>query len=152
MGKVLGLLFFVCGIGAVYFWGVRPLTTGSAAAPSTPIVITARVGATPVVFNVDQRAVASTVSAFLTGWRNGQYGPMYDLLSQSAQRRVSRASFIARYRGVMAEATERSVTASLGAIHIVAPEATGNVPHKKAEIEMQFVKCVENCELLQTKR
>ena len=35
---------------------------------------------------------------------------------------------------------------------IVAPEATGNVPHKKAEIEMQFVKCIENCELLQTRR
>ncbi len=35
---------------------------------------------------------------------------------------------------------------------IVAPEATGNVPHKKAEIAMQFVKCVENCELLQSKR
>ena len=35
---------------------------------------------------------------------------------------------------------------------IVAPEATGNVPHKKAEIQMQFVKCVENCELLQSRR
>ena len=35
---------------------------------------------------------------------------------------------------------------------IVAPEATGNVPHKKAEIQMQFVKCIENCELLQSKR
>jgi hypothetical protein len=35
---------------------------------------------------------------------------------------------------------------------IVAPEDTGNVPHKKAEIEMQFVKCIENCELLQSKR
>jgi len=35
---------------------------------------------------------------------------------------------------------------------IVAPEETGKVPHKKAEIEMQFVKCIENCELLQTKR
>jgi len=35
---------------------------------------------------------------------------------------------------------------------IVAPESTERVPHKKAEIEMQFVKCVENCELLQTKR
>lgn len=35
---------------------------------------------------------------------------------------------------------------------IVAPEDTGRVPHKKAEIEMQFVKCVENCELLQSKR
>jgi hypothetical protein len=33
---------------------------------------------------------------------------------------------------------------------IVAPEA-GNVPHKKAEIEMQFVKCVENCQLLESK-
>jgi hypothetical protein len=35
---------------------------------------------------------------------------------------------------------------------IVAPEDNGKVPHKKAEIEMQFVKCVENCELLQSKR
>jgi hypothetical protein len=35
---------------------------------------------------------------------------------------------------------------------IVAPEDNGKVPHKKAEIEMQFVKCVENCQLLQTKR
>jgi hypothetical protein len=35
---------------------------------------------------------------------------------------------------------------------IVAPEDNGKVPHKKAEIEMQFVKCVENCELLETKR
>ena len=35
---------------------------------------------------------------------------------------------------------------------IVAPESTDRVPHKKAEIEMQFVKCVENCELLQSKR
>jgi len=33
---------------------------------------------------------------------------------------------------------------------IVAPESTERVPHKKAEIEMQFVKCVENCEFLQT--
>ncbi len=35
---------------------------------------------------------------------------------------------------------------------IVAPESTERVPHKKAEIEMQFVKCVANCELLETKR
>jgi hypothetical protein len=35
---------------------------------------------------------------------------------------------------------------------IVAPEAGAKVPHKKAEIEMQFVKCVENCQLLETKR
>jgi len=35
---------------------------------------------------------------------------------------------------------------------IVAPESTDRVPHKKAEIEMQFVKCVENCALLQSKQ
>src|SRR5437899_8072529 len=34
----------------------------------------------------------------------------------------------------------------------VAPEATGNVAPKKAESEMPFVTCVENCELLQSKR
>jgi len=34
---------------------------------------------------------------------------------------------------------------------IVAPEDAGRVPRKKAEIEMQFVKCVENCALLETK-
>jgi hypothetical protein len=31
---------------------------------------------------------------------------------------------------------------------IVAPEATSNVPHKKAEVEMSAVKCVANCQLL----
>jgi len=30
---------------------------------------------------------------------------------------------------------------------IVAPEATGNVPHKKAEIEFFASKCVANCSL-----
>jgi hypothetical protein len=35
---------------------------------------------------------------------------------------------------------------------IVVPEDTASIPHKKAEIEMQFVKCVANCELLQSKR
>jgi hypothetical protein len=35
---------------------------------------------------------------------------------------------------------------------IVAPESTERVPHKKAEIEMQAVKCVENCAMLETKR
>jgi hypothetical protein len=35
---------------------------------------------------------------------------------------------------------------------IVAPESTERVPHKKAEIEMQFVKCVANCEMLESKR
>jgi hypothetical protein len=31
---------------------------------------------------------------------------------------------------------------------IVVPESTSNVPHKKAEIELQAVRCVANCELL----
>jgi hypothetical protein len=35
---------------------------------------------------------------------------------------------------------------------IVVPEDTANIPHKKAEIEMQFVKCVANCQLLESKR
>jgi hypothetical protein len=35
---------------------------------------------------------------------------------------------------------------------IVVPESTERVPHKKAEIEMQAVKCVANCALLETKR
>jgi hypothetical protein len=35
---------------------------------------------------------------------------------------------------------------------IVASESIDRVPHKKAEIEMQAAKCVENCELLETKR
>ena len=32
---------------------------------------------------------------------------------------------------------------------LVVPESTARVPHKKAEIEMQAVKCVANCSLLQ---
>lgn len=35
---------------------------------------------------------------------------------------------------------------------IVVPEATDRVPHKKAEIEMQAVKCVANCEMLETRK
>ncbi|HEY6268348.1 MAG TPA: hypothetical protein VIX11_08635 [Candidatus Acidoferrum sp.] len=35
---------------------------------------------------------------------------------------------------------------------IVVPEDTSRVPHKKAEIEMQFVKCVANCQMLESKR
>jgi hypothetical protein len=35
---------------------------------------------------------------------------------------------------------------------IVAPESTERVPHKKAEIQMQYVRCVANCELLESKR
>jgi len=35
---------------------------------------------------------------------------------------------------------------------VVAPEAGTSIPHKKAEIEMQFVKCVANCSLLLTKQ
>lgn len=35
---------------------------------------------------------------------------------------------------------------------IVAPEDTGSIPHKKAEIEMQFVKCVANCAMLESKK
>jgi len=35
---------------------------------------------------------------------------------------------------------------------IVVPEDTSRVPHKKAEIEMQFVKCIANCQLLESKR
>jgi hypothetical protein len=35
---------------------------------------------------------------------------------------------------------------------IVVPEDTSSIPHKKAEIEMQFVKCIANCQLLESKR
>ncbi|MDB5057501.1 MAG: penicillin-binding protein 2, partial [Chloroflexi bacterium] len=124
MGKFLGFCFFVCGVAAVYMWGVRPLTSGSPAAKSTPITITARVSSTRVVYNTDQRAVSGAVSSFLTGWRNGQYSQMYDLLTSAAQHRIGRAQFTARYSAVMAEATVKSVDASLGAIQIEAPVAT----------------------------
>jgi hypothetical protein len=32
---------------------------------------------------------------------------------------------------------------------VVVPEPTSNVPHKKAEVEMQVVKCVANCQLIE---
>jgi len=35
---------------------------------------------------------------------------------------------------------------------IVVPEDTSRVPHKNAEIEMQFVKCISNCQMLESKR
>jgi hypothetical protein len=35
---------------------------------------------------------------------------------------------------------------------VVTPEAGANIPHKKAEIEMQAARCVANCELLESKK
>ena len=35
---------------------------------------------------------------------------------------------------------------------IVVPEAGANIPHKKAEIEMQAVKCIENCQIIEDRR
>ena len=35
---------------------------------------------------------------------------------------------------------------------IVVPEAGTNIPHKKAEVEMQVVRCVENCQLIEDKQ
>jgi hypothetical protein len=35
---------------------------------------------------------------------------------------------------------------------LVVPEARGNVPHKKAEIEMQSLQCSEHCNLLNPQR
>jgi hypothetical protein len=35
---------------------------------------------------------------------------------------------------------------------VVAPEAGAKVPHKKAEVEMLAVRCIENCQLLESKR
>jgi hypothetical protein len=32
---------------------------------------------------------------------------------------------------------------------VVVPEGHGNLPHKKAEIEMQSMQCSANCDLLQ---
>jgi hypothetical protein len=32
---------------------------------------------------------------------------------------------------------------------VVVPEPTSNVPHKKAEVEMQAVKCIANCQLIE---
>jgi penicillin-binding protein 2 len=126
MGKFLGFCFFLCGVAAVYMWGVRPLTSESTTVNTPAISVVARASSTPALLSGDQRAVAGVVNAFLSAWRGGQYSVMYDDLTTAAQHRISRAAFVARYRAVMAEATVRSVTAHAGRISVEAPQATAN--------------------------
>src|SRR5260370_24500163 len=109
MGKFVGFIFFLCGLAAVYLWGVRPLTSGSAAIKNAPITIVTRGSSTPVLSSDDQRAVSRTASAFLANWHSANYGKMYDLLTVAAQHRISRKKFVARYAAVMSEATAESV-------------------------------------------
>jgi penicillin-binding protein 2 len=124
MGKFLGFIFFLCGLAAVYMWGVRPLTSGSAAIQNVPISIITRGSSTPVLSSEDQRAVSHTASAFLTDWHGANYGKMYDLLSAAAQHRIGRKKFVARYKAVMSEATASSVRGTLDTLQITGAEAT----------------------------
>src|SRR5258708_28178228 len=81
MGKFLGFCFFLCGVAAVYMWGVRPLTSESTTVNTPAISVVARASSTPALLSGDQRAVAGVVNAFLIAWRAGQYSPMYDELT-----------------------------------------------------------------------
>ena len=58
--------------------------------------------------------------------------------------RVLSASSVACSRSTLAAKNLRNGRQSL----LVVPEGRGNVPHKKAEIEMQSLQCTENCDLL----
>lgn len=124
MGKFLGFCFFVAGLVAVYFLGVRPLLTQSSSGNTVAITVTARGGATPVVFTTDQRQAASAASRFLADWGSAHYAAMYAALTPQAQERIDRASFIKRYQGIMAEATASRVRASVSHVRLNSPVAT----------------------------
>ena len=126
MGKFLGLCIFACGIAAVYFWGVRPLISQSSPTSLSPAVtIVARASATPLSgLSTDQRAAARAAGSFLTAWQNRRYGAMYDELTAVAQRRITRAAFSSRYAAVAAEATIKSLSATVGKASLEVPLAT----------------------------
>lgn len=123
MGKLLGFLFFVAGLAAVYIWGIRPLTANTDAG-GRAIVLTTRGQPTPRILNDDQRGASTVASRFLARWQARDYNGMYDLLTAAAQARIARQSFVARYGRVMAEATVQSLSAAPGAVQISMPEAT----------------------------
>jgi len=57
-----------------------------------------------------------------------------------------------KQRGVQSLSFECTVNLADGRQSlVVVPDVRGNVPHKKAEIELQAVKCTANCELMTTK-
>jgi len=126
MSKLLGFCFFVCGVVAVYVWGIRPLTAVSNPMPAAPtaIVMTRVPSATPVAPTVDQRAVASAAGTFLYKWQQGEYASMYAQLGAAAQRRISESRFVARYRAIMAEATVEHVATRVGSTGVDVPAAT----------------------------
>ena len=124
MGKLLGFCFFVAGLVAVYFLGVRPLLTQSSSSNNVTITVTARGGPTPVVFSADQQQVAAAASRFLTEWGAARYAAMYAALTPQAQGRIERAAFIKRYQGIMAEATVSRVRATVRHVQLNVPVAT----------------------------
>jgi len=124
MGKLLGLIFFLAGIAAIYQWGVRPLIAGPQAAVTAPITVVPRHDATPIVLPANEQDVAAAANRFLGDWEEAGYGQMYGLLTSAAQARVSRTAFVARYQAVMAEATAKQVRALISGVTLQAPQAT----------------------------
>ncbi len=124
MGKLLGLIFFLGGIVAIYQWGVRPLIATQQSASTPPITITAHHGATPIVLPVNEQDVAAAANRFLGDWEEAAYDDMYGLLTTTAQSRISRSAFTSRYKAVMSEATAKQVSALLAGVTLQAPQAT----------------------------
>lgn len=124
MGKLLGLIFFLAGVAAIYQWGVRPLMAGTQPMTNQPITIVARHDATPIVLPANEQDVAAAANRFLGDWEEAAYPDMYGLLTGATQGRISQTAFVARYKAVMAEATAQQVKALVTGVTLQAPQAT----------------------------
>ncbi|MGH2386763.1 MAG: penicillin-binding transpeptidase domain-containing protein [Chloroflexota bacterium] len=124
MGKLVGLIFFLAGIAAIYQWGVRPLLASQQTATTQPITIVADRASTPVALPVNEQDVAAAANRFLGDWEEAAYSDMYGLLTPAAQGRIAGAKFASRYKAVMSEATAQQVRTTLTGVTLQAPQAT----------------------------
>src|SRR5579875_2078580 len=107
MRALLGVLILVVGGWLAWSYVVRPAVVATQPAP-TPTAV-ARPSPTPPALPSGAAAVNALADRFLSSWAAGRYDRMYDDLSPQAQRSITRQAFVARYQGITAEATIKSV-------------------------------------------
>lgn len=129
MARLLSVLILIVGGWAAWVYvlnpALQPMIAGpTAAAPlRTP---TPRPSATP---NLGDQANAALFRAqdFAGAWMAGRYDVMYADLAPASHKSITRAAFLARYTGIMQEATAGSVKTTLLPSTLVLNGGSGKV-------------------------
>ncbi len=93
------------------------LAAGCSLLPGDSATPTPAATPTPITFAED------TARAFLKAWSEADYTAMYSMLAPSRQATTTAEQFISRYKGIVAEATIKSVKTTLLSMHEEGNEA-----------------------------